>query len=721
MEAGNETVSTDFILLGLFPGLIHADILVSVILLIYTIAITGNTTLILLICADPHLHTSMYFLLTQLSLIDLAFISSIVPKMAFNFFSGKKKISLIGCGTQIFFTLALGIAECLLLTLMAYDRYVAICHPLRYPIIISHQVSQQMAIGCWVGGALVSLAHTAYSMHFPLCGPRELRHFFCEVKAILKLSCEDISAYEKGVVVTSIVVVLVPISLILTSYSLIFMQVLRINSSEGRKKAMATCSSHLTVVIFYYGPAILIYMRPGSSQTPILNQALFMFDTILTPMMNPLIYSLRNRDVVSSMKKDPWLGWGALVSLAHTAYSMHFPLCGPRELRHFFCEVKAILKLSCEDICLRERSGSACPQKPHSDNPHPHFMQVLRINSSEGRKKAMATCSFHLTVVIFYHGPATLIYMIPGSSQTPILNQALLLSDTILTPILRNRDVVSSMKKGPWLGWGALVSLAPTAYSMHFPLCGPRELRHFFCEVKAILKLSCEDISVYEKGVVVTSVLVVLVPRSLILTSHSLIFPQVMRINSSEGRKKAMATCSFHLTVVIFNHGPAMLILRNRDVVSSVKKVLWRCPLSNCVEKYARRHRSGKEQTCQPPSFPADGHRVPGGGWGALVSLAPTAHSMHFPLCGPRELRHFFCEVKAILKLSCEDISVYKKEVIVTRVLVVLVPRSLILTSHSLIFLQVLRINSSEGRKKAMATCSSHLTVVIFNHGPAML
>ncbi|XP_029797624.1 olfactory receptor 2AJ1-like [Suricata suricatta] len=303
MEKMNETLSTDFILLGLFPGIKHVDLLVSAVLLIYTIAITGNTTLILLIWADPHLHTSMYFLLSQLSLIDLAFISSIAPKMMVNFFTGKRKISLISCGIQIFFTLTLGIAECLLLTFMAYDRYVAICNPLKYPVIISLQVSQKMTIGSWVGGTLASLVHTAYAMHFPLCGPRELHHFFCEVKAILKLSCEDISAYEKGVVVTSIVVVLLPLSFILTSYTLIFLQVLKINSREGRSKALATCSSHLTMVIFYYGPAMLIYMRSGSSHTPIMNQALFMFDTILTPMLNPLIYSLRNREVVASMKK----------------------------------------------------------------------------------------------------------------------------------------------------------------------------------------------------------------------------------------------------------------------------------------------------------------------------------------------------------------------------------------------------------------------------------
>ncbi|XP_037673442.1 olfactory receptor 2M4-like [Choloepus didactylus] len=302
METHNETLSTDFILLGLFPGMRHVSALVSVILLIYTIAFTGDATLILLIWVDPCLHTSVYFLLSQLSLIDLAFISSTVPIMAVSFFSGKRKISLVGCGAPIFFTLALGIAECLLLTLMAFDRYVAICHPLKYPTILSYQFSQKMVLGSWVGGALASLVHTACTMPFPLCGSRELHHF-CEVKAILKLSCEDISAYEKGVLVTGIIVVFVPVSLILSSYTLIFLVVLQMSSPEGRNQALVNCFSHLTVVPFCYGPAMLIYMRPGSSNTPIWNQALFLFDTILTRMLNPLVYSLRNKEVLGALRK----------------------------------------------------------------------------------------------------------------------------------------------------------------------------------------------------------------------------------------------------------------------------------------------------------------------------------------------------------------------------------------------------------------------------------
>ncbi|XP_043859258.1 olfactory receptor 2T27-like [Dromiciops gliroides] len=304
MERRNETLNTGFILLGLFPGMKHVSFLVFIILLIYLVALTANTSLILLIWVDPRLHTPMYFLLSQLAIMDLTLISSTVPKMANDFFLRRTNISHVACGTQIFFFLTLGIAECILLTLMSYDRYVAICNPLRYPIIMSQRACIQMTCVSWLGGALISLVHTAYVMHFPICGSRKIPHFLCEVMAILKITCEDTSSYEKAVVVTSIVVLLLPLSFILSSYTLIFLNVLRMNSPKGRNKALATCSSHLTVVSLYYGPAIVVYMRPSYYHSPRIDQVLFVLGAILTPMMNPLIYSLRNKEVVGALKKN---------------------------------------------------------------------------------------------------------------------------------------------------------------------------------------------------------------------------------------------------------------------------------------------------------------------------------------------------------------------------------------------------------------------------------
>ncbi|XP_055972950.1 olfactory receptor 2M5-like [Sorex fumeus] len=300
MSTGNET---DFTLLGFFPEFKYITAIVAIILLIYIAAFTGNTLLLLLIWLDSRLHTPMYFLLSQLSVMDLTLTSSIVPKMAANFFSGWRNISFLACGTQIFFSLTVAIAECILITLMCFDRYVAICNPLRYSLIISPRVCAQMAAMSWAGGALTSLGHTAFTLHFQICNPREIPHFFCEVMAVLRIVCEDISAYEKAVVVTSILVLLLPLSLILSSYIIIFLAVLRMNSPEGRNKALATCTSHLCVVGLYFGPGMCIYMRPGSAKTPKLNQGLFLFGTVLTPLLNPLAYSLRNKEVLSALKK----------------------------------------------------------------------------------------------------------------------------------------------------------------------------------------------------------------------------------------------------------------------------------------------------------------------------------------------------------------------------------------------------------------------------------
>ncbi|XP_077015439.1 olfactory receptor 2L3-like [Tamandua tetradactyla] len=302
MDLQNQT-STDFVLLGLFPRFRHPHLLILIVLLIYTIAFTGNSVLLLLIWLDSHLHTPMYLLLSQLSLIDLAYISSTVPKTVTNYFTGRKNLSYLACATQLFFFLTLGFAECILLTLMAYDRYVAVCNPLRYMVLMNPKVCLQMATATWALGALTALVHTIYPMQFPVCGSREINHYFCEVPAMMRLFCADTSTYEMVIFVTTIMFLLVPFVLILTSYTLIFLAVLRMNSRKGRNKALTTCSSHLSVVSLYFGQAIFIYMTPRSSHTPEQDQIVAVFGTMVTPMLNPIIYSLRNKEVVGALRK----------------------------------------------------------------------------------------------------------------------------------------------------------------------------------------------------------------------------------------------------------------------------------------------------------------------------------------------------------------------------------------------------------------------------------
>ncbi|XP_072463074.1 olfactory receptor 2AJ1-like [Notamacropus eugenii] len=302
-EEENQTFARDFILLGLLHPNQYGLLFLTLILITFMVAIMGNTVLILLIQLDSRLHTPMYFLLSHLSFMDSLHIFNIVPKMAFNFISGQQSITFAGCGFQIFLSITFLGAECLLLVAMSYDRYVAICHPLRYPILMNHRISVHMAAGCWIVGTINSTVHTTYALHLPFCGTRVIDHFFCEVPAMLKLSCVDTSSYEGGVYVSSVFFLLIPFSIILASYAQILHTVLHIKSVEAQKKAFSTCSSHLTVVVMYYGPFIFTYMRPKSYHTPGQDKVLALLYTIFTPMLNPIIYSLRNKDVLCALKK----------------------------------------------------------------------------------------------------------------------------------------------------------------------------------------------------------------------------------------------------------------------------------------------------------------------------------------------------------------------------------------------------------------------------------
>ncbi|XP_031297233.1 olfactory receptor 2L13 [Camelus dromedarius] len=302
MEKWNQT-SNDFILLGLFPPNRTGLLLLFLIVLIFFLASVGNLAMIYLIRLDARLHTPMYFLLSQLSLMDLKYLSTTAPKMVFNFLSGQKGISFLGCGVQSFFFLLMACSEGLLLASMAYDRYVAICHPLHYCIRMSKRMCVKMIVGSWILGSINSLAHTAYALHIPYCRSRAINHFFCDVPAMLPLACMDTWVYEYMVFVSTSLFLLFPFLGITASYSRVLFAVYHMQSRDGRKKAFTTRSTHLTIVTFYYAPFVYTYLRPRNLRSPAEDKILAVFYTILTPMLNPIIYSLRNKEVLGAMAR----------------------------------------------------------------------------------------------------------------------------------------------------------------------------------------------------------------------------------------------------------------------------------------------------------------------------------------------------------------------------------------------------------------------------------
>ncbi|XP_008681920.1 olfactory receptor 2T29-like [Ursus americanus] len=299
----NYTEQSDFILVGIFSQSNHPALLCVVIFVIFLMALTGNGVLILLIHFDAHLHSPMYFFISQLSLMDVMYISVTVPKMVIDQVMGINKISAPECGIQMFLYVTLAGSEFFFLAAMAYDRYVAICYPLHYPVLMSHKVCLLLASGCWFLGSVDGFMLTPITMMFPFCKSREIHHFFCEVPAVMKLSCSDTSLYETLMYLCCVLMLLIPVTVISSSYFFILLTIHRMNSAEGRKKAFATCSSHMTVVILFYGAAMYTYMLPNSYHTPEKDMVVSVFYTILTPVLNPLIYSLRNKDVMGALKK----------------------------------------------------------------------------------------------------------------------------------------------------------------------------------------------------------------------------------------------------------------------------------------------------------------------------------------------------------------------------------------------------------------------------------
>ncbi|XP_077346492.1 olfactory receptor 2D3-like [Lithobates pipiens] len=301
MYTQNQSTVTEFILLGLSTDPLVQVLLFHIFLIVYMTTLTGNLLLILAVRTDKHLHTSMYVFLSSLSFLDICYTSSIVPKTLVDFLSLKKSISFTGCAVQFFFSLFLGETECMLLAFMAYDRYVAICIPLHYNMIMNKRVSFFMISISWLSGCIISSIDTYFTFSLTFCGPNTINHFFCELPLLLQLSCSDISAVNILKLVGTTILLFIPLSLILISYIQIITAVMVIRL--GKSKAFSTCISHLVVVVIFYGTAMFMYARPEHLVTEDTDKRVAVFYTVITPMLNPLIYSLRNKDVQRAMRK----------------------------------------------------------------------------------------------------------------------------------------------------------------------------------------------------------------------------------------------------------------------------------------------------------------------------------------------------------------------------------------------------------------------------------
>ncbi|XP_067421774.1 olfactory receptor 10D3-like [Emydura macquarii macquarii] len=301
MEMENRTVVSEFILLGIPNTKGHETILFVVFLAFYLCTLLGNLLISSAILADSRLHTPMYFFLCNLSVLDLGLASITTPKLLVDLWAKSRTISLGGCMSQVFFYHFLGSTECLLCTVTAYDRYVAICHPLRYLIIMNWRVCAILAASTWISSSLHATILTSLAFTLPYCGPNVVDYYFCDLFPMVKLACADTHVIETVTFTNTGVVHMNCFFLILLSYVRIVYSILKMNSAEGRRKAASTCASHLTVVTLLFGPCALVYTQPQLSN--VLVTAVQLFGYVATPVLNPVIYTLRNKEVKGALRK----------------------------------------------------------------------------------------------------------------------------------------------------------------------------------------------------------------------------------------------------------------------------------------------------------------------------------------------------------------------------------------------------------------------------------
>ncbi|XP_077136956.1 olfactory receptor 5AR1-like [Ranitomeya variabilis] len=304
MDPFNQSSATRFILLGL-SDVPHLKVIgVLSFLVIYLITLLANFLLIIVVTINPKLHTPMYFFLTNLSFVDICFSTTVVPKIIKNTLSADKSVSLLECAIQMHFHLAFGSTECFILAVMAYDRFVAICKPLHYNIIMSRKMCISLAAASWTSNFIHSFMEVIYTFQMSFCRSNHVNHFFCEVPPFLQMSCSDTFFHELAMYISAGIIVSLSFLLILISYIHIVSTIMKINSSDGRYKALSTCVSHIIVVTFYYGTIMLLYLRPPSRSVN-MDKSVSIIYSAVTPMLNPIIYSVRNKDVKDTIRKNP--------------------------------------------------------------------------------------------------------------------------------------------------------------------------------------------------------------------------------------------------------------------------------------------------------------------------------------------------------------------------------------------------------------------------------
>uniref|UniRef100_A0A8C3X343 G-protein coupled receptors family 1 profile domain-containing protein n=1 Tax=Catagonus wagneri TaxID=51154 RepID=A0A8C3X343_9CETA len=478
----NHSSVSEFFLMGLPIRSEQQGVFFALFLGMYLTTVLGNLLIILLIRLDPHLHTPMYFFLSHLALTDISFSSVTIPKMLMNMQTQDQSITYAECVMQMYFFIFFTNLDNFLLTSMAYDRYVAICHPLHYTTIMREGLCTLLVSVSWILSCANALCHSLLLTQLSFCADNMIPHFFCDLGALLKLSCSDTSLNELVIFIAIVAIIILPLISILVSYGRIGATILEVLSTKGICKALSTCGSHLSVVSLYYGAIVGLYLVPSSSTSSTKGIFASVMYTVVTPMLNPFIYSLRNRDMKGALEKlfHKPLHYNTAMSpqacalmlgtcwvltncpaLVHTLLLTRVMFCAHKAIAHFYCDPSALLKLACSETHINELMIITLSVLFLTAPLMLIVLSYVRISwavfgilSPGGRWKAFSTCGSHLTVVLLFYGSLMGVYLLPPSAHSAERESRAAILYMVIIPMLnpfiyslRNKDMKEALGK----------------------------------------------------------------------------------------------------------------------------------------------------------------------------------------------------------------------------------------------------------------------------------
>ncbi|ELW61587.1 Olfactory receptor 4D2 [Tupaia chinensis] len=553
MEPGNVTWVSDFVFLGLSQTPELQISLFLVFLFVYTTAVIGNLLIIVTVISDSRLHTPMFFLLRNLALLDLCFSSVTAPKMLVDFLSEKKTISYQGCMTQIFFFHFLGDAMIFLLSVMAYDRLVAISRPLHYVTIMNTQLCMGLVVTAWMVGFVHSISQLALMLPLPFCGPNVLDNFYCDVPQVLRLACTDTSLLEFLMISNSGMLDIIWFLLLLISYVIILVM-LRSHSEEARRKAASTCTTHIIVVSMIFIPSIYLYARPFTPFS--MDKAVSISHTVMTPMLNPMIYTLRNQEMQAAVKR---LGREDTMEPGNLTWVSDFVFLGLSQtpelqislfLVFLFVYTTTVIGNLLIIVTVISDSRLHTPMFFLLRN-----LALLDLCFSSVTAPKMLVDFLSEKKTISYQGCMTQIFFFHFLGGAMVFLLSVMAYDRLVAisrPLhyvtIMNTQLCVGLVVTSWVG-GFIHSITQLALMLPLPFCGPNVLDNFYCDVPQVLSLACTDTSFLEFLMISNSGMLDVIWFLLLLISYSIILV-MLRSHSEEARRKAASTCTTHIIVV---------------------------------------------------------------------------------------------------------------------------------------------------------------------------